>query len=707
MDPDDPHGPRLGSLPATLPALARTLARPEMVVLRLRSLDRFCFQLVTLATLRGGSLERDEALAEAGCERAGALEGAAELLRRRCLAERDSAWLSLLPGVADRIGAPGIPGRPHLQSLRSEELAVVLRNLGVSRPPSRKAERLELVMEKLEDPEVVRGVLADAPAELHGLIAALVADGGLLEPDEVDEHLGTGFGIEDLVYFIPVLPEQQSHWYGLRRTPLHWLSERGLLGVDDAYGLVFMPLEAVVALRGGLFERWEPSPQVELAPLADVDTALPPVLTHLDALPRRWERDAADGLKAGGIGVRMIRAAASDLRRPAGEVGVLAHLAVELDLLGSITTGSPSRRGAPTSLWTTTREADRFRQRPAAERWALLVAAWRDSRLLDEADGLPERLEVSEAGAADGPVQRRALLEVLAGLPAGLGVGLAELADLADHHHPTLALPDGLAGLVAVLRVLGLVPADGPTGLSRLGRALVTAGPDAVDELLPPPETTFTVQADHSVVAPPNLAAEVLAGLDRYAVLESDAGASIHRLDETRIAAAFDDGETAEQVLGFFAGHSATPLPQNVEYLVRDLERRHGRLRVGAASAYVTSDDPALIAEAVGVKAAKLRQIAPDVAVTSLSRVRLFAALAAKGLMPVAEGADGAKLVAERQVAEPELVSVGPPDLPAGGLVGDTAPDGDLVELAQRILDTRADGRDAVGSPARRPGGRR
>ncbi len=504
-----------------------------------------------------------------------------------------------------------------------------------------------------------------------------------------------------------MLPDGHPAWARLHRTPLHWLSERGLLGIDADYGLVFMPLEAVVALRGGLFERWEPSPQVELAPLADVGTALPPTLTHLDALLRRWERDPADGLKAGGIGVRMIRAAASDLRRPAGEVGVLTHLAVELDLLGSIEAGPPSRRGTPTSVWTTTRQADRFRERPAAQRWALLAAAWRDSYLLDEADGLPERAEFGSDRSTVGPVRRRALLEVLAGLPAGQGVSLAGLADLADHHHPTLGLPDVLAALIAVMRVLGLVPADGPIGLSRLGRALVTAGPDAVEELLPPPETTFTVQADHSVVAPPNLAAEVLAGLDRYAVRESDAGASIHRLDETRIAAAFDDGETAEQVLGFLADHAATPLPQNVAYLVRDLERRHGRLRVGAASAYVTSDDPALIAEAVSVKASKLRQIAPTVAVTPLSRTKLFAALAAKGLMPVAEGADGAKLAPERHVAEPELVSLGAPELPTGGLVGDTPPDGDLVELAQRILHNREDGRDRAGSRASRAGGRR
>lgn len=690
LDPDDPLGSRVVSLPATLPAFAGTLARPETVVLRLLSLDRFCFQLVTLATLNDGRLGRDEALAEAGEEHADALEHAAELLRRRCLAERETAWLSLLPGVADHVGTPGIPGRPYLESLRSDELAVVLRNLGSPRPPSHKTARLDAVMERLSDPAAVRSVLSDAPAELHDLIAAFVADSGLLELGEVEECLDGLIGLEDLYYFTPVLPERQVHGYGPRRTPLHWLSERGLLGVDDVYGLLFMPLEAVVALRGSLFERWDPAPQVQTAALRDVDTALPPVLTHLDALLRRWERDPADGLKSGGIGVRMIRAAASDLRRPVGEIGVLAHLAVELDLLGSIATGQLSRSGAPTWAWTTTFAADRFRERPAPERWALLVAAWRDCHLLDESEGLPERFEVSEAPAAGGPARRRALLEVLAGLPPGQGVDLAGLAELVGHRHPTLAMSDDLAERVAVLRLLGIVPTEGPVGLSRLGRALVTAGSDAVVDLLPPPETTFTVQADHTVVAPPNLAAEVVARLDRYSVLESDAGASIRRLDETRVAVALDEGDSAADILGFLAEHATAPLPQNVEYLVHDLERRHGRLRVGAATSYVTSDDPALIAEAVSVKPAKLRTIAPTAAVSSLSRTKLLAALAARGLMPVAEGADGAVLTAQRQVAEPELVSPGAPALPSGGLLA-TAPDGDLIELARRILHTGAD----------------
>lgn len=689
-----------GPLPVALPVVAGMLARPETVVARLRSLDRFCFQLATLASVRGGRLDLEDALAEAGVEVADALEDAAERLRRCCLAERDSAWLALLPGVAERIGAPGVQGRPYFEMLGSDDLATILRNLGVTRPPSRKGERLDLLEACLDDPELVRGVLAEAPSGLAGFLRALLDDdGGVLDADELEDTLGLGY--ESLYYFRPVPPRRPPSWGGTHRTALHWLTERGLVAADSSYGVVFMPLEALAAVRGWLFVDWDPSPDVPVAPLVDPVLGVPGVLALLDALLRRWERQPADGLKAGGLGVRVIRAAASALGRAPGEVGLLAHLAVELDLVGSIPTDGGYRRGAVRTAWTTTALADDFRRHPPVEQWALLVAAWCDSATLDESAGLPERVEFGTDH--EGQPRRQTLLEVLAALPEDQGVDFEGLATLADHRQPTRRLHDGLDGVVACLRLFGIVPAQGPIGLSRLGRALVTDGPDAVAQLLPPPADRFTVQPDHSVIAPPNLNADVLAGLERYATLESDAGASIHRLDETRIAAALDAGETGQQVLDFLAHHAAVALPQNVEYLVRDVERRHGRVRIGAASSYVTSDDPALIVQAVGIKPAKLRQLAPTVAVSSLSRAKLLATLGAKGLMPVAEGADGAQLVPRRQVAEPELDTPGPPGLPVHGLLGGTRMDTDLVDLAQRILDTP----ELAGTAGPGRGGRR
>ena len=57
-----------------------------------------------------------------------------------------------------------------------------------------------------------------------------------------------------------------------------------------------------------------------------------------------------------------------------------------------------------------------------------------------------------------------------------------------------------------------------------------------------------------------------------------------------------------------------------MRYLVEDVGRRYGHACVGAALAYVTVDDPALLAEIVRSKklaSLALREIAPTVAVST------------------------------------------------------------------------------------------
>jgi hypothetical protein len=279
----------------------------------------------------------------------------------------------------------------------------------------------------------------------------------------------------------------------------------------------------------------------------------------------------------------------------------------------------------------------------------VLVQAWRDDPTLDERGGLPERIDPTGWGSGGG-LSREALLALLVDLPDGCGAEQERLAELAAFTRPALLAGPTFDALIAAARVLGLVPATGPVGLTPAARALLQ-GPDALEAALPPPRTEFTVQADHSVVAPPDLAPYLASRLGRYAELESQAGALLYRLSERRIAGALDAGEPPEAILAFLGEHATAALPQNVAYLVGDVARRHGRVRAGACASYVRCDDPALLTRAAAVKAAKLRQLAPTVAVSALSRDRLVAALRAKGLMPVAEGADGAALPAGRTVA--------------------------------------------------------
>jgi Helicase conserved C-terminal domain len=78
--------------------------------------------------------------------------------------------------------------------------------------------------------------------------------------------------------------------------------------------------------------------------------------------------------------------------------------------------------------------------------------------------------------------------------------------------------------------------------------------------------------------------------------------------------------------------------------LIEDVARRHGTLRVASAASYVRCDDPTLLIQVTRSKKAakcKLRVIAPTVAVSSLTPVKLIAGLRDAGFLPVQENADG------------------------------------------------------------------
>ena len=98
--------------------------------------------------------------------------------------------------------------------------------------------------------------------------------------------------------------------------------------------------------------------------------------------------------------------------------------------------------------------------------------------------------------------------------------------------------------------------------------------------------------------------------------VESKGGATVYRFTPGSVRRALDAGRPPSDLHAFLATHSRTPVPQPLSYLVDDVARRHGHLRVGAASAYVRCDDDALLAEILADKrsaALRLRRLAPTV----------------------------------------------------------------------------------------------
>jgi hypothetical protein len=156
------------------------------------------------------------------------------------------------------------------------------------------------------------------------------------------------------------------------------------------------------------------------------------------------------------------------------------------------------------------------------------------------------------------------------------------------------------------------------------------------------------VQADLTVVVPgppePGLAAE----LTLIANAESRGGATVYRVTAESVRRALDAGYAASDIHEMFRRRSRTPLPQTLQYLVDDVARRHGGLRVGTVGGYVRSDDEALIGEVLAdrrLAALSLRRLAPTVLATPYATSRLLDALRDAGYAPVPEDATGAAVL--------------------------------------------------------------
>ncbi|MEU6809045.1 helicase C-terminal domain-containing protein [Streptomyces sp. NPDC046831] len=244
------------------------------------------------------------------------------------------------------------------------------------------------------------------------------------------------------------------------------------------------------------------------------------------------------------------------------------------------------------------------------------------------------------------------------------------------HHHRPAASPDPLspAGPGATARPPS--PAQSGAHAAAAARALAPLLPEPLDHVL--------LQADLTAVAPGPLRRPLADLLGLVADVESKGGATVFRFTPASVRRALDAGRTAADLHAFLAEHSRTPVPQPLAYLVDDVARRHGHLRVGAASAYVRCDDEAVLNEILADKrsgALRLRRLAPTVLAAQADPATLLERLRAMGYAPAAESAEGDVLVTRAHAhrtpprTAPQPVPDGPPP-----------PDATLLSAAVRAI---------------------
>jgi hypothetical protein len=129
--------------------------------------------------------------------------------------------------------------------------------------------------------------------------------------------------------------------------------------------------------------------------------------------------------------------------------------------------------------------------------------------------------------------------------------------------------------------------------------------------------------------------------------IESRGGATVYRFSEASIRRGLDHGKTGEQIKTFLTKTSKTPMPQPLDYLIADVAKRHGRLRVGSAHTYIRCEDEGLVQQILHDKKCehlRLRKIALQVLVTELELPEVISELREYGYLPAAENASGVLL---------------------------------------------------------------
>ncbi|MFG2791564.1 helicase-associated domain-containing protein [Streptomyces sp. NPDC048419] len=520
---------------------------------------------------------------------------------------------------------------------------------------------------------------------------------------------------------------------------LRWLLDRGLL-LPTAPGTVVLPREVALHLRGGRAHRTtKPLPPglevtgthrpqvVDATAAGQAYTALATV----EELLKDWDEGGPAVLRAGGLSVRDLKrtAVALDVTEPVAAFWV--ELAYAAGLLAS--DGEADERYAATPFY------DEWLELPAAERWAQLAEVWltatRTAGVVGGRDAKDRTLSALGPGLdrSAAPQVRHRVLTLLAGLPEGASPSAASLLARLRWERPLRGAQqdDDLRGRLArwTLSEAETLGVTGRGALSEHGRALLGAparkaapepsgGPAAsgpgdklpvhhvhvtlepltpaeqatasaaaarlLAPLLPEPLDHVLLQADLTAVAPGPLRRPLADMLGVLADVESKGGATVYRFTPGSVRRALDAGRAASDLHAFLTAHSRTPVPQPLAYLIDDVARRHGHLRVGAASAYVRCDDDAMLNEILADKRAaglRLRRLAPTVLATQADPATLLDGLRAMGYAPAAESAEGDVLITRADAhrtpprTAPEPVPEGPP-----------TPDATLLAAAIRAI---------------------
>ncbi len=574
---------------------------------------------------------------------------------QRCIETLDRAQLQVLEAVV--VAGDGVhPG--DIARLLGTDLDV--------NPFLHRLWQLALLWRAADGLHVVRTVpevlganpagLGPSAAELGGAVAEALGDAAAVR-DSLDAAPAGARAILDSLTWGPPVGVLSPDGPGSAAT--RWLLERHLIARVSADRVV-LPREVALVLRAGRIHRETrliaPEPTLAVIGVDTVDATAggqaSDLLVLVEEIAGRWGPEPPRVLRTGGLSVRDLRLVGEGLDIAPDRAAYLVELIHEAGLVAD--------DGELVPVWAPTAAFDEWLGHDAGSRWAQLSAAWLRSTRAAHLVGTKPHGGTSAANALGPDVHwppiraiRSEVLAELGRLKPGDAPTSESLVERLRWRRPLRnerLLAEAAAGVLREAEWLGVT---GRGALSTPGRALLdgaVAGDLArvMAAALPPPVDHVLLQADLTAIAPGPLEGSLAQLMRLSAEVESRGGATVYRLTPGSVRRALDTGWTADELVESLRRSSRTGVPQPVEYLVRDVARRHGQTRVGGAAAYIRSDDEAVLEAMMAdrsLSTIQLRRVAPTVLISPADPRVLVELLRESGYAPVQEAPDGSVVI--------------------------------------------------------------
>lgn len=455
------------------------------------------------------------------------------------------------------------------------------------------------------------------------------------------------------------------------RSPVDELLSRRLLRPLDGE-TVILPREVSWRLRSG---RFAPAPVAPTPPPVTgrardarlVDRAGAGAaygLVHDVELVARVLEDVPHRLlRTGGLGSRDLAALARRLGGDLDHASFVVECAAAAGLV------------APNSAYLVlpTLDHDDWAQLPTVDRWRRLAEGWRGVDRLFARSADPGAHTLGHE--ADTPVAadlRAVVLSIARAAEPGQVLDLDQLAAAVAWRRPRLAGGTLTARTVVgwtwrEAEWLGLVALGAPTRFLAIVDGPTAPVPEELRALFPAPVDRLVIQADLTAVAGGPLEHAMATELRLLADQESRGGGGVFRFSAGSVRRAFDAGWTRDAVQTWIEHHSSTGVPQPLAYLVDDVARRHGSVRVGPAGCFIRVADESQAAALLNHPAAAglgIRRIASGTLVALVDETELVQVLRDLGQAPVVEDASGGVVSAPavQRAGRVRVAGIDPPD---------------------------------------------